>query len=41
VVHEGTDTFVTTYAAIDPLRSAGGQVVLDGFYGWPLTSTAG
>jgi hypothetical protein len=37
VVHQETDTFVTTYAATDPLRSAGGRVVLDGFFGWPLT----
>ena len=40
VVHQETDTFVTTYAATDPLRSAGGRVVLDGFFGWPLTSVA-
>jgi hypothetical protein len=40
VVHHGTDTFVTTYTAIDPLRSAGGRVTLDGFFGWPLTSAA-
>jgi hypothetical protein len=40
VVHHETDTFITTYTAIDPLRSAGGRVVLDGFFGWPLTSVA-
>lgn len=40
VVHHQTDTFVTTYTAIDPLHSAGGPVTLDGFFGWPLTSTA-
>jgi hypothetical protein len=40
VVHDGTDAFVTTYAAIDPLRSAGGRLLLDGFFGWPLASTA-
>jgi hypothetical protein len=40
VVHQGTDTFITTYTAIDPLRSAGGGVELDGFFGWPLTSAA-
>jgi hypothetical protein len=38
VVHHETDTFVTTYAATDPLRSAGRRVMLDGFFGWPLTS---
>jgi hypothetical protein len=36
VVHQETDTFVTTYTATDPLRSAGGRVVLDGFFGWPV-----
>jgi hypothetical protein len=40
VVHQGTDIFITTYTAIDPLRSAGGRVTLDGFFGWPLTSVA-
>ncbi len=40
VVHQETDTFVTTYAATDPLRPAGGRVVLDGFFGWPLTAVA-
>ena len=40
LVHQGTDTYITTYAAIDPLRSAGGRVMLDGFFGWPLTSVA-
>ena len=40
VVHHQTDTFITTYTAIDPLRSAGGRVTLDGFFGWPLTSAA-
>jgi hypothetical protein len=40
VVHHETDTFITTYTAIDPLRSAGGPVTLDGFFGWPLTSEA-
>jgi hypothetical protein len=40
VVHQGTDTFITTYTAIDPLRSAGGRVALDGFFGWPLTAAA-
>ena len=41
VVHHETDTFITTYAAIDPLRSAGGTVALDGFFGWPLTTVVG
>jgi hypothetical protein len=36
VVHQETDTFVNTYTATDPLRSAGGRVVLDGFFGWPF-----
>ena len=40
VVHHETDTFITTYTALDPLRSAGGTVALDGFFGWPLTSVA-
>ena len=40
VVHQETDTFVTTYTATDPLRSAGGRVVLDGFFGWPLAALA-
>jgi hypothetical protein len=39
VVHHETDTFITTYTAIDPLRSSGGPVTLDGFFGWPLTAT--
>ena len=40
VVHHETDTYITTYTATDPLRSAGGTVALDGFFGWPLTSAA-
>jgi hypothetical protein len=40
VVHDETDTFVTTYAATDPPRSSGRRVVLDGFFGWPVTSVA-
>jgi hypothetical protein len=40
VVHREADTFITTYTAIDPLRSAGGTVALDGFFGWPLTASA-
>jgi len=40
VVHHETDTFITTYAATDPPRSAGRRVMLDGFFGWPLTSVA-
>jgi hypothetical protein len=40
VVHHETDTFVTSYAATDPPRSAGRRVMLDGFFGWPLTSVA-
>lgn len=40
IVHHQTDTYITTYAAIDPLRSAGGTVALDGFFGWPLATTS-
>ena len=40
VVHRETDTFITTYTAIDPLRSDNGTVALDGFFGWPLTAVA-
>jgi hypothetical protein len=46
VVHEETDTFLTTYTAVDPPRPAGGpvphggRVTLDGFFGWPLTAVA-
>jgi hypothetical protein len=40
VMHHETETFITTYAAIDPLRSAGRTVTLDGFFGWPLTAHA-
>jgi hypothetical protein len=40
VVHHQTDTFITTYTATDPLRSASGRVALDGFFGWPLTTAA-
>jgi hypothetical protein len=40
VVHHETDTFTTTYTAIDPPRSGNATVALDGFFGWPLTATA-
>ena len=40
VVHHETDTFITTYTAIDPPRSAGATLTLDGFFGWPLTAVA-
>ena len=48
VVHQETDTFITTYTAIDPLRpagnpaghTAGATVALDGFFGWPLAASA-
>ncbi len=40
IVHHEIDTFITTYTATDPLRSPGGRVVLDGFFGWPLTAVA-
>jgi hypothetical protein len=40
VVHHATDTYITTYTAIDPLYSASGTVALDGFFGWPLTAHA-
>jgi hypothetical protein len=40
VVHRQTDTFITTYTAIDPLRPAGATLTLNGFFGWPLTAVA-
>jgi predicted small lipoprotein YifL len=40
VVHHETDTFITTYTAIDPPRSAGATLTLDGFFGWPLLAVA-
>ena len=44
VVHQETDTFITTYTAIDPPRAAGGPagaaLTLDGFFGWPLEAVA-
>jgi hypothetical protein len=40
LVHLETDTFTTTYTAIDPPRSGNAAVALDGFFGWPLTATA-
>ncbi len=40
LVHEETDTFVTTFAATDPARPAGGRVAVDGFFGWPLAGVA-
>jgi len=40
VVHHETDTFITTYTAIDPPRSAGAALTLDGFFGWPLAAVA-
>jgi len=40
VVHGETDTFITSYAALDPLSSAHTPVALDGFFGWPLTTAA-
>jgi hypothetical protein len=40
IVHHEIDTFITTYTATDPLRSAGGRLTLDGFFGWPLTAVA-
>ena len=40
VVHHESDTFTTTYTAIDPLRSGNTAVALDGFFGWPLTAVA-
>jgi hypothetical protein len=33
VVHDETDTFITTYTAIDPLRPGNTAVALDGFFG--------
>ncbi len=40
MVHRETDTFITTYTAIDPPHSAGAAVTLDGFFGWALASVA-
>jgi hypothetical protein len=44
VVHHETDTFITTYTAIDPPRPggkpAGATLTLDGFFGWPLAAVA-
>jgi hypothetical protein len=44
VVHHETDTFITTYTAIDPPRAAdgpaGATLTLDGFFGWPLEAVA-
>jgi hypothetical protein len=40
VVHHESDIFTTTYTAIDPLRSDNTAVILDGFFGWPLTAVA-
>jgi hypothetical protein len=44
VVHHETDTFITTYTAIDPPHPAGkpasATLTLDGFFGWPLSAVA-
>jgi hypothetical protein len=40
VVHHESDTFITTYTAIDPPRTAHATVALDGFFGWSLSSVA-
>ena len=44
VVHHETDTFITTYTAIDPPhpagKPAGAALTLDGFFGWPLSAVA-
>jgi hypothetical protein len=40
VVHHESDTFITTYTAIDPPRTADATVALDGFFGWPLSAVA-
>jgi hypothetical protein len=37
--HQGQDSQLT-YTAIDPPRSAGATLTLDGFFGWPLTAVA-
>jgi hypothetical protein len=43
-VHHETDTFITTYTAIDPPhpagKPAGAALTLDGFFGWPLSAVA-
>jgi len=40
IAHHQTDTFITTYTAIDPLGQGNATVTLDGFSGWPLTASA-
>jgi hypothetical protein len=40
VVHHETDTFITTYAAIDPPRWGTATVTLGGFSGWPVAAAA-
>ena len=40
VVHHESDTFITTYTAIDPPHTANATVALDGFFGWPLSARA-
>ena len=40
IAHRQTDTFTTTYTAIDPLGPGNATVTLDGFSGWPLTASA-
>jgi hypothetical protein len=40
VVHHQIDSYVTAYTAIDPLSAPGVRVTLDGFFGWPIGSTA-
>jgi hypothetical protein len=39
IVHHETDTFTTTYTAIDPPRPGNTTVTLDGFSGWPLAAS--
>ncbi|HJY60118.1 MAG TPA: hypothetical protein VJ370_06580 [Streptosporangiaceae bacterium] len=39
-MHHESDTFITTYAAIDPPRAADATAALDGFFGWPLSAVA-
>jgi hypothetical protein len=39
IVHHETDTFITTYTAIDPPHSGNATVTLDGFFGWPLAAS--
>ena len=40
VVHHQVDTFITSYAAVDPLSSSGSPVQVDAFYGSTVSGAA-